>query len=370
MSGAASMLATFLVTLLVHATVAASISLALGRLVLHEPYQRELLWKATLILPLVTSLCATTFFPAALRLNVDAESVTGILRAFSPVALPGTTVLVTVTRTAGRSVVFERVSDPIAPFVSFAILLATIVPATVATWRLARSRSRFRMKMRSRQPIAAEALGVPAALMRLKRGETARISVSPAISGAVALGTNEVCLSTDSVVRLMPAERLAVVAHEVAHLERRDSRWLFFADVAAAVLVSQPMIGAIARRLRHDAEFICDDSAARRTGDRLAYVRALAALAATHDSAVPTLTFAHSSSLLLRRAKRVLSSPPLARRQQVFLPVAIVAMLVVLLMLVPPVRVGPVLARAYSHQGGGANMSQRSEATRIVLTAK
>lgn len=118
-----------------------------------------------------------------------------------------------------------------------------------------------------RRAITAGKLGIDVSALS-PDGQPVRLSVSPHIESAATVGLEEICIS-DTLTTLGRSEKEAVIAHELAHVERRDVR---------------------------DAEFICDDIAVRRIGDARAYVRTLMLFAMSYDSAAGVRT-----SLFIRR---------------------------------------------------------------------
>ena len=91
---------------------------------------------------------------------------------------------------------------------------------------------------------------------------------------------------------LTPTQLRLIVAHERAHLSRRDPLWFLFFGIVDAGLWFNPFVTAQTRACRLAAELACD-AAAISTGDRHAYAQALiAALKLPHatSSAVPALS--------------------------------------------------------------------------------
>ena len=78
---------------------------------------------------------------------------------------------------------------------------------------------------------------------------------------------------------LCDAELDSVLAHELAHLERRDGVWFPVVGVAVATLWLQPLCGWAAARFRDNAEQACDDRAVELTRDAPALARVLLQLA-------------------------------------------------------------------------------------------
>ena len=58
---------------------------------------------------------------------------------------------------------------------------------------------------------------------------------------------------------LSPAEQKALLAHEVAHLVRRDPLWLFVGEILCTCFAFQPLNFVARHRWHQASEFLCDD---------------------------------------------------------------------------------------------------------------
>jgi hypothetical protein len=80
---------------------------------------------------------------------------------------------------------------------------------------------------------------------------------------------SEICLPPRALESLQDDELDALFAHEFAHAQRRDPLWLAFCRGLEIVFFFQPLNRIARRRLQDEAEFLCDDWAVLRTGERL-----------------------------------------------------------------------------------------------------
>lgn len=80
-----------------------------------------------------------------------------------------------------------------------------------------------------------------------------------------------------------PAELQAVLAHELAHVQRRDALVRLVAALTAALYCVQPLVLWLRRQLLLAQELAADELAARAVGGRDAYLHALARLALRQD---------------------------------------------------------------------------------------
>lgn len=191
--------------------------------------------------------------------------------------------------------------------------LLALVPLALAHLRLAR-------RLRGRAAIADGPL--PRFLRRLERAaglaRPARLTTTPRLATPIARGVarGEICLPARALRELAPAAQEGVVAHELAHLARRDPAWLLAARVLERLLFVQPLNRLARRRLVEIAEYRCDDWAAGQTGRPLDLARCLTEVAGWSlpgAAPLPVPGIAAGSSLG-RRVRRLLERPAAAER--------------------------------------------------------
>ena len=103
----------------------------------------------------------------------------------------------------------------------------------------------------------------------------------------------------------LPAEYLdAVLAHELAHIRRRDYLVNALQCVAEVLLFYHPAVWWVSQQVRVEREHCCDDDAANVCGDRLEYARAIASLEEFRTERVQ-LALAASGGHLLTRVRRL-----------------------------------------------------------------
>jgi beta-lactamase regulating signal transducer with metallopeptidase domain len=136
------------------------------------------------------------------------------------------------------------------------------------------------------------------------------LTASGAISSPVALGRGEICLPTAALVELEPAQLRAMLAHELAHLVRRDPLWLAIACVVERAFFFQPLNRLARHGMQETAELCADEWAARHTGG-VPLARALVKVAEWIQASplgVPVAGFAEERSQLTRRVSRLLET--------------------------------------------------------------
>jgi TonB family protein len=122
--------------------------------------------------------------------------------------------------------------------------------------------------------------------------DTARILCSSRISGPVTLGLREpVLLVPDAFAAdCAPQDLLAALAHECAHMKRRDFQKNLFYEVASLLLAFHPVIWILKIHIAQTREMICDAMATEGLIDSRRYTESLLRLATmvAVGSRVPT----------------------------------------------------------------------------------
>ena len=133
----------------------------------------------------------------------------------------------------------------------------------------------------------------------------------------LALGRREIVLPSRALGELPAAQLETLLAHEVAHLVRRDPLWLGAARIVAALTRFQPLQGRLLARLEAQTEHAADDWAVAATGRPLDLLRSLERVAtwlsAGRDASpkpATSVAMARGDTPLLERAQRILSEKP------------------------------------------------------------
>jgi beta-lactamase regulating signal transducer with metallopeptidase domain len=123
-------------------------------------------------------------------------------------------------------------------------------------------------------------------------------------------------------VLILPADRQAqpsrvamepLLAHELAHVVRRDYLMNMLQSAADAVLFSFPGARWISARIRETREYCCDEMALQVCGDRLQYVEALAGIATLSVARQPVAALGVGGPRLATRIRRLLHGDPEVR---------------------------------------------------------
>jgi len=163
------------------------------------------------------------------------------------------------------------------------ILAAWTAAGLLGLAGLAASWSVLRRRMLGRRILTEGALLARFETLRQRAGlrGRVRVSVSTRIRSPFSTGLlrPEVCLPEAVLTELTPAQQDALLAHELAHLLRRDPLWFGLGSLIEKVLFFQPLNRLARRQLAELAELACDDCAVRWTGARLALASCLTQVA-------------------------------------------------------------------------------------------
>ncbi|MCZ6650068.1 MAG: hypothetical protein O7D35_05305, partial [Acidobacteria bacterium] len=312
---------------------------------------REMLWKAALVGGLLTT---------TLQVGLGMEPLGGRLVLPAPAGMTETTAMATDAElfddsalvgsalsgreAAGRAVAMGRTGSPSTPqrasmqssamsateiallkdapgihFPSLSwghlLLLGWLAGAAFALVRLLRGRARFLAGLGRRLPVASPGLLDSLARLRRKAGVPQRIRLTQSawLTSPVALGRDEICVPDRALVELNSHQQESMLAHELAHLSRRDPLWLIVSGVIESLFFFQPLNRLSRTHLQESSEFLCDEWAVRHTGRRRTLAHCLAHVASwlertPHPAALAPM--ARLGSPLLRRIQNLLQSSP------------------------------------------------------------
>lgn len=191
---------------------------------------------------------------------------------------------------------------------------------------------------------------------KLRYTRPVQLLESAAVQTPVALGFFKpvILLPLGMINQISPSEVEAVLAHELAHIVRRD--WLFnlLQALIDALFYFHPAVWWISATARAERENCCDDAAVLLTGNRLVYAKTLVRLQELAKNAkTPVLALGMEGStgllrrrpLLLERIKRILHQPqPSTTFMEKMIATAVVLALITLWTL--QANTSPVLAAA------------------------
>ena len=191
-----------------------------------------------------------------------------------------------------------------------AVLLIWLFGVTLLSVRLVRGwLGVHRLVHRDVQPVSHEIHSIVRRVSgRLALDRVVRVCESSAVVVPVMVGwlTPVVLLPASTISGLAPAQIEALIAHELAHVRRHDYLVNLLQAVVETLLFYHPAVWWMSSQVRAEREHCCDDLAVG-VCDRLAYVTALADLAALN--AAPKVALAATGGSLVARVRRILSGP-------------------------------------------------------------
>lgn len=334
--------AAWLLTYAMHSTLLLAAAALLARRVRGEAW-RETLWKAAMVGGLLTATLQTQsgYDPAfgtlwlgravepapALSDPATAPQASKPIETAmdaSPAAPAASTASASppVAAETNPTAASTASADPPAPASTVApsIDWRRIVAVAVAGWvmvamllivHIAWMQSRLWRMLRGRVDVTDPAVLGMMAELRRNAGlwRPVRLTSCATVPTPLAL-RGEVCVPPRFLTDLDPEQQRSALAHELAHLARRDPAWHFAVGIIQALFFFQPLNRLARLRLRESAEFLCDEWAARQTGSPLGLARCLAEVAswvAPGRSPVPagTMAMAEGGSPLVQRVQRL-----------------------------------------------------------------
>jgi len=192
-------------------------------------------------------------------------------------------------------------------------------------------------------------------LDRSHRTRRVDLTIAECLTSPVAMGSREICIPSRVLAELDPIRMESILAHELAHLERRDPTWLTVARVIEAVLFFQPLNRLARARMQEAAEFASDGWAAGVVARPLDLAHCLARVAEWSAGSSRLLAPAMAErrgTVLVRRVRRLtsdapLGEPPGGRGLRLAGAVAVLA----LVLLAPRAAVGSGAAQPQRGQG-------------------
>ncbi|MCH9688506.1 MAG: hypothetical protein K0V04_44155 [Deltaproteobacteria bacterium] len=204
-------------------------------------------------------------------------------------------------------------------FISLGAVLGlfSVIAAFVALRRALSGRSPVREGM---LPTLLEGLKIRAGI-----GRAVPLTLAPQLRVPMAVGVvkPEIVVPWQAAAALSVEHQESLLAHELAHVLRRDPTWRLIALLMERVLFFQPLNRVASRHLAQSAEYLCDDWAAQHTRQPLALASCLTEIAGWVSQPMPAAAMmAGPRSILGRRVHRLLA-PASARTAPRWLPLAL-----------------------------------------------
>jgi beta-lactamase regulating signal transducer with metallopeptidase domain len=244
----------WLLTYLIHSTVLLGLAWLVTRRWRLEPAASDLLWKVALLAGLVTGTIQSRLelrTPAAVILPA-AQPATPTDPGRQPgVQAPTSSDPASLTPGFRPGLAGSQPSrGPSLPLV--VVLLWGAIALASSLYYVAR-RLILIGRLADRRPVSDGPLAATLAELKLTTGYRRRVYLTMArtISSPVALGLSEICVPELALSELGLEQQRSMLAHELAHLARRDALWLAGASLIERLFFFQPL-NRLAPRARDD----------------------------------------------------------------------------------------------------------------------
>jgi Zn-dependent protease with chaperone function len=291
---------SWILTYLLHATVLLSGAALATIAVRARPEIEEAIWK----LALVGGLLTASLQPVVAGWRAAPPQVEGSVAAAAADSQP-------LGEPSGQ--LYGRAeSAPLVPVLAAAsswrraLLLGWATVTALLLARLLAASLNLRSRLADRRRIAGPlAVLVDHLLEAAGCRRPVRLTSTDGIPVPIALG-GEICMPERALRELPPHEQETAVAHEMAHVLRRDPAWMLTGRILEALFFFHPLMLLAGRRLRRVAEIRCDDWAAAATGRPLALARCLTRVASWGGDVMPAAAMAGDPRWLVGRVTRLL----------------------------------------------------------------
>lgn len=236
---------------------------------------------------------------------------------------------------------FSRLARPSAPALAFGFW---VLGACLLLAGYGRSHALLRRRLKNRLLIVEGSLHSQLRALAVQAGFTkdVRLSCSSRVPVPLALGVRrgEICVPPRALTGLTAEQQEGMLAHELAHLARRDPLWLVVSHVLTCVFFFQPLNWVARRRLREISEMLSDEWAVCRTGRPLSLAACLAEVAgwSAVRRSLPVPGMADRPSHLARRIRRLLDGrSPEKPARRIWLAAGMVVLLIAVAAAAPAV---------------------------------
>lgn len=275
----------WLVTYAVHSAALALLGLGVALLFFRAGERRATVLKVALVGALVSAslpwkavqpldlLPATGLTEAMVEADTASGTVIGTEGALGEASLAS-------TLAQARSTITNQKAAPqpaLSRLAAITLLLGAL--SLIGVLHLLGSRTRF---LRALQPAAVDDAASSAVLNAWTQADgrpAVALTSSSALRGPVVVSSREICVPEGLWSRLSPNDRQAALAHEYAHIERRDPFWFLATAALSRALYFLPWHGLLRKRWVAAAEFACDRRAAKRIGSERDVAQCLSSVA-------------------------------------------------------------------------------------------
>jgi beta-lactamase regulating signal transducer with metallopeptidase domain len=338
---ASEILAAWLLTMALHSSVLLGVAWLLDRGALRSrPAWREMIWRVAFFGAIVTASAQVLLdapIPARINLQTNAASATSAaslpavaaavsaqLKTTTPPGIAPALDAKSVSTDASGTRATSAAAGAVGPAQSFSAALPSwhlmliagwLAGALIALVRLAVGWLRLERSLSRAEPVSNAQLATDVAALAIQAGIAApRLAALDDLASPIAARGRRILLPSWAVELLDREQLRAMLAHETAHIARRDPAWKFASAVWCALFWFVPLAPLARRRLDEIAEISCDAWAAIHLGDGRSLAECLAECA---ERRVGGLEFGLASSMagrespLLQRIDYLIAGVPM-----------------------------------------------------------
>ena len=137
--------------------------------------------------------------------------------------------------------------------------------------------------------------------LKLKQKLQIVLSHSAILESPIVIQNQEICLPEKAVDKLDTSQMEAMLAHEIAHVIRKDYYWNCFLVLLDTVFFFQPLHRVAIKEIQSTNELLCDEWAAKIIGNNLALAQCLLTVATWMKS--PTKTYPLVAGMSLKKSE-------------------------------------------------------------------
>ena len=137
--------------------------------------------------------------------------------------------------------------------------------------------------------------------LKLKQKLQIILSQSPVLESPILIRNQEICLPEKAITKLNNEQMEAMLAHEIAHIMRKDYYWNCFFVALDMVFFFQPLHRIAIKEIQATNELLCDEWAAKVIGNNLALAQCLLTVATWMKT--PTKTYPLVAGMSLKKSE-------------------------------------------------------------------
>lgn len=320
-----------LLNYVLHSSLLVALALILVRFkAITKPGTKEYLWKFVLIGGFITTLIQAQVHTSLFKISAGMEPPT---QEVSSAPEKGLNLPDIAYEPSGLSQVEsfseeESLSSSKTPIPLWAQFIGAISLLLSLHFIISRSRFLKALQMTETDDPAINAI-LHDLSTRFQLSHTIQLLSSERLKSPIAISRGSICIPERSIKELNHDQMKSMLAHEVAHIDRKDPQWLFFMNIIVTLFWFQPLNRLVRNRVKQAMEDGADRMAVKLTRDPVTFSETLLTVArwgqssGVHNHA---LSFAGNSSLKNRvRAVLTMEKEPKTKRSAILL--ALVALI-------------------------------------------